>query len=306
MKKNNITKMVQLGDITHEKKSLTKVTQANIQKYFIDPIIDNGYELISIVGNHDIPFTNHNNFSSQSILFENVESDQIAIVDDIYNDKTIGISACGWNKDFNQCDQSILTGHFDIIGAEMAKGITAIKGYDVKDFEKFDIVFSGHYHRHSTIKNIVYVGTPLDLSFGENDVDHGFVVLDTLTQEWDFIKTKDKLFHTIVYDGTNKIDDIIPKVKDNFLKVIKLKVGDSEEYENFIKKVEENNPILLKKTNLEVEIKDILESDIDIEDSENLLVVMKKYIEKMNIEDNSIKKENLQQLLVKLYKESLL
>lgn len=41
-------------------------------------------------------------------------------------------------------------------------------------------VFSGHYHRHQTIGNVTYIGSPYTITFGEaSDPDKGFLVINS-------------------------------------------------------------------------------------------------------------------------------
>lgn len=55
-------------------------------------------------------------------------------------------------------------------------------------FESFKRVFTGHFHRHQTDKNICYVGSPYQMNLGEKNQQKGFVVFDTTKEIWDFIK----------------------------------------------------------------------------------------------------------------------
>ena len=250
LKKNNINTIIQLGDLTESKKTLNKLSMYNLDKYYTKPILENNYKLIQIVGNHDIFYNNRNDINSQDLIFNNLskeDSKNIKIVSCIYNDPNLGISAVGWNYEFNEKNtQPILFGHFDIIGFEMQKGFEAIKGHDPKVFKNYDAVYSGHYHRFSKKGNITYPGTPVDLSFGESDIDHGFIIRDLGTGEDEFIKNPDKVFNTIIYDDSKDMEKEIAniKIKDNFIKVIKLKSEDSVKYEQFIEKINKEAPVL--------------------------------------------------------------
>jgi DNA repair exonuclease SbcCD nuclease subunit len=54
-------------------------------------------------------------------------------------------------------------------------------------FSSFSLVFTGHFHRHQSQKNIVYVGSPVQMNFGEEGQKKGFVVFDTGNLSWEFI-----------------------------------------------------------------------------------------------------------------------
>jgi DNA repair exonuclease SbcCD nuclease subunit len=55
-------------------------------------------------------------------------------------------------------------------------------------FSSYKRVFTGHFHKHQVKDNIVYVGDPWQLHFGERDTAKGFVVLDTDKDEWKFVE----------------------------------------------------------------------------------------------------------------------
>jgi DNA repair exonuclease SbcCD nuclease subunit len=56
-------------------------------------------------------------------------------------------------------------------------------------FDKWSTVFAGDLHSHSNSqRNIVYPGSPLTISFHRNEVDTGYILIDTETQEWKWHK----------------------------------------------------------------------------------------------------------------------
>jgi DNA repair exonuclease SbcCD nuclease subunit len=87
-----------------------------------------------------------------------------------------------------QTDAQVMFGHFEIAGFEMMRGQTCDHGMDVKHFQKFDMVLSGHFHHKSTMGNITYLGNPYELTWGDYDDPRGFHILDTETRELEFIQ----------------------------------------------------------------------------------------------------------------------
>lgn len=82
-------------------------------------------------------------------------------------------------------------------------------------FEKFQTVFSGHFHRHQNQKNIIYPGSPVQLSFGETGTTKGFVVFDDELENWEFVKyTAAPEFIKINIREFNEVD-----VKNKFVSV---------------------------------------------------------------------------------------
>ena len=58
--------------------------------------------------------------------------------------------------------------------------------------EKSSLVFSGHFHyreeREYKEGNIIYVGCPFELDFGDRDTTKGYYVLDTSNLTYQFIE----------------------------------------------------------------------------------------------------------------------
>lgn len=56
-------------------------------------------------------------------------------------------------------------------------------------FEKWSIVFAGDLHSHdNSQRNIVYPGSPFTITFHRNEVDNGYILIDTETSEYEWHK----------------------------------------------------------------------------------------------------------------------
>lgn len=66
-------------------------------------------------------------------------------------------------------------------------------------FEEYSLVFTGHFHRHQYRKNIVYIGSPIQLYRGEIDQEKGFILFDTETEKWEFEEYTDAPKYIEVY-----------------------------------------------------------------------------------------------------------
>ena len=65
----------------------------------------------------------------------------------------------------------------------MHPGVQNHGGMDHKLFSKFERVLTGHFHTKSTIDNITYLGTQLELSWADAHDKKHFHILDTATRE---------------------------------------------------------------------------------------------------------------------------
>lgn len=220
---HNIEKIISAGDFFHTKARTyaPHVIQSWLE---IKEIKKAGIEHYMLIGNHDMA---NPNTTMNSILF--VFSDYAKIIPDYYffdTDTTRFHLLSYTNTHFDnfhldEDKYNVLIGHLDIIGFQMSNGFSAVSGFSMDSFDKFDLVISGHYHKHQQKGNIIYIGSPYQTSFSERDQKKGFLVLDDETLEWEFIESPEAPKYEVLTIDT--IDDL-PKydIKNNFLK-IKLK-----------------------------------------------------------------------------------
>lgn len=94
----------------------------------------------------------------------------------------------------------ILCGHFEINGFEVTRGYVFNSGINGSLFDKFDKIFSGHFHIRATKGKISYLGNPYQTNWGEYGYDKGFHVFDTKTLQFDFVKNTENIYHSETYD----------------------------------------------------------------------------------------------------------
>ena len=221
VKEHDIKHIIHGGDFFDNRQSLSIKTLKHIQEEFIPLMIANpDVKLHIILGNHDILYRNRLDYNSVEPLLSGLPNIHIYSEFTDLNDE---ILLCNWivpseeEKAVKLIKKSKLKyciGHFELLGFEVTKGITSFHGLESKVFNKFNKVLSGHYHRKSKKGNIHYLGTPLSLSFGEYDTEHGYHILDTDNDELIFIPSKTgHLHHQINYDAEkDAIIDIFPSV----------------------------------------------------------------------------------------------
>jgi len=104
-------------------------------------------------------------------------------------------------KRVSHCHRKYLFSHF------MLAGLFGNAGHD-RDLlrpSEWTHIFLGDVHDHMTIdNNITYVGSPLQLTFGDAGKDRGFIVLDLDTGDWTHeVNEESPKFHTL-NDGTTE------------------------------------------------------------------------------------------------------
>ena len=73
-----------------------------------------------------------------------------------------------------QSQAQLCMGHFEISGFAMYRGMESHEGLDRNIFDKFAMVFSGHYHTRSSDGHIYYLGNPYELTWQDYNDQRGF------------------------------------------------------------------------------------------------------------------------------------
>lgn len=82
----------------------------------------------------------------------------------------------------SQGDRHVLVFHQGILGALWDSGRRSDDGLDGTIGEAFELALTGHYHRPQEFESGRYIGSPLDLKFGDEAVDvRGFLDIDLAT-----------------------------------------------------------------------------------------------------------------------------
>ena len=200
LKNNEIDTVIFPGDIFDNRKSLNVYVKNKVYDLFCE------YEKLGIniyisLGNHDTYFKNTNEINSLKWLekFNNVKIYGGIEKTKIKNKTFLFV---GWQHDLNEYinyvtsndveDINVCVGHFDIIGAKMSGTIMSNIGLTKNYVMRFPLVFSGHYHSMSIEKNnksqLIYVGTPYQLTRGDKNESKYFFVLDLENMQYNMIE----------------------------------------------------------------------------------------------------------------------
>ena len=317
----DIRTVVHMGDIVDRRKFINYKTLYQMRHNFFDQCWDRYINLHMIIGNHDTFFKNTNQVNSMDCLrmmMSGSEGDGGGMVR-IYHDPTEVVFdgtkvffqpwICPENKEqsldaISKTDAQILFGHLEVQGFEMHLGAINYEGLSPKVFEKFEYAFSGHFHHKSDNGNVYYLGNPYQITWSDYKDPRGFHIFDTETRELEFIQNPYEMFYKIYYD-------------DEKTTLEEIQTQDYSQYEGCYVKVvvvNKKNPfwfdtLLDKLYSANVEDISVIENfhdDIDLEDevideAEDTVTILSKYVNSLNIDD----KKELDNLLVSLYNESL-
>lgn len=252
MQERGIDTIVQLGDLFDDRNSLSLAGYEGSKSVWFDQLVDNDFMMITLLGNHDIRYRNTVRVNSQSLFLRAEYPNNIHIVDhpETFTFDNVDMDIIPWICQGNQdmvsekirtSNSSFLAGHLELVGFELFRGMTAKHGQAASVFDRYEMVFSGHYHTSSRRGNILYTGTPYEMTWSDYGDPKGFWVLDTITKELEFVQNPDRMHHRLVYDNGCGVIDVAGKI----VKVSVKNKDDKLAYERFIKSIKEQNPFKL-------------------------------------------------------------
>ena len=219
LKENDIKTVIHAGDLMDRRKFVNFSILNQVRTRFMDKLKADGIELHCILGNHDVYYRNTNKVNSIRELFFN---DLILYEEPtVVNFDGLNVAMLPWVCKDNY-DQSvdfiktasapILIGHLELMGYDVMRGVKYDGGMNPKLFERYEQVFTGHFHCRQEHGNIYYMGTQYQITFADLHEQKGFHILDTETREIEFIPNPHKMFHAVTYNDeggpvdSNKFD----------------------------------------------------------------------------------------------------
>lgn len=316
---NNIKTVIQLGDIFDNRKQAHMQGLSECKRYFFDELEKNEITLYTIVGNHDSFYRDTISVNSQNLLlkeYKNVISiespEHVEIMSDV---KALFLPwICKDNyeeiiKTIGKSSSDICFGHLELRDFAMYKGFISDEGMDWRLFERFEYVFTGHYHHRSNRNNIYYLGTPYELTWQDDSDPKGFHIFDLETRELDFILNPYKMFNKIFYDDLLNEDYIKDQIENSKLDIynnsyVKVIVKNKENpylFDLFIDALYKIGPIDLVVIE---DMADVLNEELnDIDETEDTLTILSKYID--NVKTKDLDANKLKNLLSSLYDEAM-
>lgn len=317
LKENGIDTVIHLGDIFDRRKQVNIQTANRLRKDFLEVLQDMDVQMHLIAGNHDTYFKNTNKINSIDEFITDIYKNVVSYTNDAQTVVFDGVPLllvpwiCDDNRnqileEMRKTNAQICMGHFEIAGFEMYKGSVVSHGDDRKLFNKFDMVFSGHFHHRSTDGQIFYLGSHAEFTWSDYDDPKGFHIFDTETRELKFIENPYKMFKKIWYNDTdedfirNKID--YPQYTNCMLKVIVTNKSNPYWFDKFIENLEKENPIDMQIVEDHFNL-DIENDDDIINEAESTLDIFKKYIQ--NYDLKNVPRDKLESKINQLYEEAL-
>ena len=306
--KEGITTIVDMGDTFDSRKGVDFVSLEWAKNNYFDRLQELGIVTHTIVGNHTAYYKNTNDLSGVNLLLR--EYDNIKIyseAEEVKIDKTKFLFV-PWINSENQektleviedSDSPCVMGHLELNGFMATRGHYMEHGMDSKVFDKFDRVYTGHYHMRSNQGNVFYLGNPYEMYWNDvNDRNRGFHLFDTDTLEHTPVNNPYQIFHNLYYEDTPHQMLDITKYDQKIVKVIVRKKSDPKQFEKYIDKLYSSNLAELKI----VENFDFTEGEeFEAEESEDTISLLNRYIQESEVD---LDKFTITNILQDVYKEA--
>lgn len=308
---NNISTVLILGDTFDRRKYVNFYALQRAKEMFFDRLASAGIAVHMLAGNHDTYFKNTNDVNSPDLLLK--EYTNINVIDEPTTITVDGTDICmmPWICPDNYQESldvmknttaEICMGHFEISGFSMYRGMESHDGLDKSIFEKFDLVFSGHYHHRSSDGHIHYLGNPYELTWSDHNDPRGFHLFDLETRELEFIDNPYRMFERIEYSDKDEepVNLDLLDIKDMYVKLVVVNKTDYYKFDKFIQKLYTKGCHEIK---IIEDMSEFSEGEIGEEiNLEDTMSVLSNYIDSV---ETDVNKEQVKTFMRSLYTEAV-
>ena len=307
LEKEGITTIVDMGDTFDSRKGIDFSALSWAKNNYYNRLREMGCEIHTIVGNHTAYYKNTNEINAIDLLLREYENVKIySEATEIKLDK-LNVLLIPWINSENEentlkiikkSKSPCVMGHLECKGFRIHRGYIMETGTDVKVFDKFDRVYSGHYHTRSDNGKVYYLGNPYEMFWNDLGDTRGFHLFDTDTMEHTPINNPYKMFYNIFYEDQNYQTFDTREYEGKIVKLIVRKKSHPKKFEKFVDKLYNSNVHELKV----VENFQLQESeDFEAFESEDTLSILNRYVEESDI---NLEKSRIQEVIQSVYEEA--
>jgi len=315
---HDIRTVIHLGDIFDRRKYVNFLTAKRLREDFFQPLEARGIDTHIVVGNHDLYYkdTHEVNALREVVAgrYHNIHIysvPTVITVDDLPIQLLPWITQSNWDTSMEAIHNpkaQIAMGHLEISGFTMHRGLISDHGKDRIIFDKFDRVYSGHYHHRSTIGNITYIGSLGEYTWSDFNDPRGFSVFDTETRELEFIQNPHRMFRVVKYDDASG-EDLITKIqnsnfseyKDSYVKIVVVNKTNPYIFDLFFDALYKAEPLDIQIVEDMSVLVDSAE-DAEVDEAESTDVILRKYIGGLTLPLDSVRMEKF---MIGVYQEAL-
>ena len=307
LEQEGITTIVDMGDTFDSRKGIDFSALSWAKDNYYDKLKEMGITVHTVVGNHTAYYKNTNEVNAVDLLLREYENVKVySEVESIMLDN-LNVLLVPWiNSDneeksvslINKSSASVCMGHLELKGFRVHRGYIMDHGTDCNIFQKFDRVYSGHYHTRSNQGEIYYLGNPYEMFWNDCGDTRGFHLFDTETLEYTPINNPYHLFSIIYYEDNDYQLFDTTQYTNKIVKLIVRKKSDTKKFEKFVDKLYSSNVSELKV----VENFEFQESEeFEAFESEDTMSILNRYIEEAEV---NLDKSRIQKMIQEIYQEA--
>jgi DNA repair exonuclease SbcCD nuclease subunit len=300
-----------LGDTFDRRKYVNFYALDRAKKMFFDKLEERGIRVHMLAGNHDTYYKNTNDVNSPDLLLR--EYNNIDVIDSPETIVIDGTSICmmpwicpeNYQESLDEMKNTkadICMGHFEIAGFAMHRGMESHEGLSKETFDKFDMVFSGHYHHRSDDGHIYYLGNPYELTWQDYKDTRGFHLFDLDRRELEFIANPNTMFERVEYDDREQepIDLDTIDLNGKYVKLVVVNKTDYYKFDKFIQKLYNKGCYEIKIIEDFSEFEEgQINEEINLEDT---VSVLSNYVDSI---ETDVDKEQIKTFMRTLYTEAV-
>lgn len=288
LEEKNIKTVIQLGDLFDDRKVLHLWAWDFFDRVIQPKIETLGLTWYNIVGNHDSHYKETLEINTPRLRLGDHKN--VVIVDspteiDLKEDGKFLLLP--WiNKSNEQetlkiieeTDARFCCGHFEFSGFDLYRGQPAKSHFKHDIFSKFERVYSGHYHTFSSRDNVVYSGTPYELTWQDCE-DSKYFLIHSI-DGFEKIPTKEQMYIKVRYTDTLVCDSI--NISGKVVRVLVNGRPDKLKFNAFIHALEQMQPFDLKiQEAFQDELSEETTQEVDLTNTRDIIV---EYIANSNID----------------------
>lgn len=307
LEKEGITTVIDMGDTFDSRKGIDFSALSWAKNNYYDRLQEMGVTVHTIVGNHTSYYKNTNEVNAVDLLLREYKNVTVySKPTEVLLDK-LKVLFIPWINQENEQDTLKMIqktscvcamGHLELQGFRVNRSVVMDHGLDSKVFDKFKVVYSGHYHTRSNNGTVFYLGNPYELYWNDLNDTRGFHIFDTETLEKVAIDNPYHMFYNIYYEDTNYQTFDTREYENKIVKIVVRKNTDSKKFEKFLDKLYTSNVAELKV----VENFLIQEAEeFEAFESEDTLSILNRYIEESEVD---LEKSTIQRMIQEIYQEA--
>jgi len=305
--KEGITTVIHMGDAFDSRKGIEFKSLKWSKRVVFNPLKERGIKMHLMVGNHDAYYKNTNEINAVDLLLKEYDNVEVYSSPTEVSVGDLPVLFIPWINEQNEKETNgiikktkcpVAMGHLELNGFVATPGHIMEHGHDARAFNKFEKVFSGHYHARSDNGTVFYLGNPYEMFWNDVESPRGFTIFDTESLEHRPINNPYRLFYKIFYEDTDHQTFNTTEYENKIVKVIVRKKTDTKKFEKFIDKLYTSGVADLKIVeNFQLDESEEFEAD----ESEDTMSILSRYIDESETELN---KTVIQSLIKEIYQEA--